>query len=111
MTTPTSFKDAVIQWNKDHASEQIKLNGYKSMQDTRVDGLGRTIFAYYDNEKGWNLQHVGCGWSPLACIIRVLRQCCIFRMISGYDASVLNYSQKQEMQLHLLSGDPLPNAK
>lgn len=107
MTTPATFVQAVQEWNNAHTKEPIKLNGYHSTQDMRVAGIGRTIFAYYNKEKGWKFEHVGCGWSPLACIILVLRQCCIFRMLSGYDETVLPFAQKIEMRNHLISGQPI----
>lgn len=89
---------AVCEWNTANHSRPITPTEYRSKADLRAAGIGRTIFATYNEETGWKLKHVGLGMDCLARVVKVLRQCCILRALFGLSTSVLNTAQKDEFR-------------
>lgn len=76
MTNPIPYKtleQAIEIWNFNHPSQQIVEKQYKTVAELKAAGIGRTIFASYNEAWGWRLKQLGWGNRFFAWVARIFR--------------------------------------
>jgi hypothetical protein len=96
-----SLENAIDRWNAGH-KQKINPHNYQTSVERKTAGLGKTIFASYNEKTGWAFRQVGCGNRVFAWVARVIRACALLRAIFGFRETILPKAQKQELRAMLV---------